>query len=79
MGVLTIRGTVKTVLTDRNYGFIKGINGIEYFFHRDDFEGHWNDLVTDHGGAESIPVTFEDNPSLKGPRARNVKREDFPN
>ena len=79
MGELTLRGTVRNIVSTRNFGFIKGNNGPEYFFHRDDFNGFWNDLVKDCADGSAIPVTFEDVPSPKGPRAKNVKRTDHPN
>jgi len=79
MSELTIRGTVRNIVSTRNFGFIKGNNGPEYFFHRDDFNGHWNDLIRDCADGSAIPVIFEDVPSPKGPRAKNVRRTDFPN
>jgi cold shock CspA family protein len=79
MSELTLRGTIRGLVYTKNYGFIKGNNGPEYFFHRDDFNGHWNDLVQDCDNGGIIPVIFEDNPSPKGPRAKNVRRTDYPN
>jgi len=51
----------------------------EYFFHRDDFQGHWDDLCTDFDGGGQIEVTFEPDSTTKGLRARNVSRIDYPN
>ena len=71
-------GIVKGIVTNRNFGFLKSGN-IEYFFHRDDFNGHWDDLLNDIIERD-IHVNFEvvaDSP--KGPRAKNVKRTDYPN
>lgn len=77
-----MKGTIKS-LSDKKFGFVKGTNGVEYFFHRDDFSGFWDDLFHDfHEGLKShaqIEVTFEPGQGLKGPRASNVKRLDFPN
>lgn len=50
----------------------------EYFFHRDDFSGHWNDLCEDFFKGP-IEVTFEPDLTDKGLRARNVSRTDYPN
>jgi cold shock CspA family protein len=74
-----MNGTVKTIVSERQFGFIRAdINNIEYFFHKDDFEGHWNDLVADFGKM-TIPVSFDEKASSRGPRASSVKRLDFPN
>ena len=64
----------------RNYGFIKGENEDQYFFHRDNFNGHWNDLVRDFNVREGpIIVSFDTVSSEKGLRAANVRRLDYPN
>lgn len=73
-----MKGIVKKVIPNRNYGFIKGTNGGEYFFHREDFSGHWDDLEVDSSNQE-VEVTFEIVDSPKGPRASKVSRTDFPN
>jgi CspA family cold shock protein len=60
-------GTIKKLVSDRGFGFIAAEDGKEYFFHRsgalDDFDGL-------RGGEK---VTFEVEPSPKGPRAARVK------
>ena len=70
-------GYVKSVKT--TYGFIKsGPN--EYFFHRDSFNGHWNDLVEDMSlEGQHIQVEFTPEESPKGLRASEVRRVQFPN
>jgi len=77
-----MKGYIRT-LSDRNFGFIKATNGTDYFFHRDDFSGFWDDLVADYQAGkvtkEFIQVTFEPGEGLKGPRASNISRLDFPN
>lgn len=62
------QGTVVKVVPDKGWGFIKGRDGQEYFFHRSqtvDFEGY-------HQGLE---VTFVPTPGqgTKGPRAEAVE------
>lgn len=63
------------------FGFISASNNGEYFFHKQDFSGHWDDLVVDFNNKDfgKIKVTFEVEESPKGPRASNVRRTDFPN
>jgi cold shock CspA family protein len=74
-----LEGIVKTI-TSKNYGFIRVPNGNEYFFHKADFNGFWDDLVHDYERRDtSVKVRFEVVDSPKGPRAGNVTRMDFPN
>lgn len=63
------KGTIKT-LSDRGFGFIRGENGTEYFFHRSAVEG-----VAFEQLREGQPVEFEVEPSQRGPRARDVRPE----
>lgn len=73
-------GTVKNVLAGKNFGFIRDSEGVEYFFHREEFNGHWDDLIDDMGnGTKKIKVQFEPTSTPKGARAVNVSRMDFPN
>jgi CspA family cold shock protein len=62
-------GTIKKLVSDRGFGFIAADDGKEYFFHRDGLDGltSFDNLV----GGES--VTFEVEPSPKGPRASRVR------
>lgn len=71
-------GTIKNIVVKRAFGFIKS-DRQEYFFHRDDFNGHWDDLVNDWNNKDVVPVEFEVKQSDKGPRASNVRRTDHPN
>jgi CspA family cold shock protein len=62
-------GTIKRLVTDRGFGFVKGEDGKEYFFHRSacDEGTHLYDM------SEGDAVTFEEEPgSPKGPRARRL-------
>jgi CspA family cold shock protein len=64
-------GTIKRVVADRGFGFIKGENDVEYFFHRSSVTGQFQDLE------EGAAVTFEvEEPSAKGPRANRVQLRD---
>jgi len=77
-----LKGHVISMTEVSKYGFIKGEDNVDYFFHQDDFHGFWNDLVNDYHNAPNpnIPVTFiKGEPTEKGPRANDVKRTDFPN
>ena len=70
-------GTVQRIVADRGFGFVKSDdNGIEYFFHRSAFDGHWDDLVGDSSRGKRIQASFDIGDSPKGPRAENVKRLD---
>jgi CspA family cold shock protein len=60
-------GTIKKLVSDRGFGFIAAEDGKEYFFHRSGTEGDFDSLV----GNEK--VTFEIEPSPKGPRAGRVR------
>jgi len=61
-------GTIKKLVSDRGFGFIAGEDGTEYFFHRSG-TADFDRLV---GGEK---VTFEIEPSPKGPRAARVQVE----
>jgi cold shock CspA family protein len=77
-----MNGVIKRLVANRQFGFIRNnMTGTEYFFHKDDFNGHWNDLVNDADEKSvEIPVNFDPiKDSPKGPRAANVRRLDYPN
>ena len=62
-------GTIKKNVSDRGFGFIAAEDGKEYFFHRSGVESAVDfDSLT--GGEH---VTFEIEPSPKGPRANRVR------
>lgn len=73
-----MNGTIKSLVGNKRFGFIKSGEN-EYFFHQTDFNGFWNDLETDFKQKQEIKVTFEPDKTEKELRARNVKREDWPN
>ncbi|HEX6548229.1 MAG TPA: cold shock domain-containing protein [Candidatus Dormibacteraeota bacterium] len=60
-------GTIKKLVSDRGFGFIAAEDGKEYFFHRSGTDTDFDRL---RGGER---VTFEIEPSAKGPRAGRVQ------
>lgn len=76
-----MQGTVNRIPEGKMFGFIK-VEGEknDYFFHKDDFSGHWQDLVHDiTHSREKVVVNFTPEKGAKGPRATDVKRLDWPN
>ncbi len=73
-----MEGMVKNIVVKRGFGFITS-GKQEYFFHKDDFYGHWDNLLEDVFAQQRVPVEFEVKESPKGPRASNVRRTDHPN
>jgi cold shock protein len=61
-----IAGTIKKLVAERGFGFIAGDDGKEYFFHRSGVQ----DFDSLMGGEK---VSFEIEPSPKGPRANRVQ------
>lgn len=61
-------GKIKNIL--RGYGFIRGdYNQVEYFFHKEDYDGaDWDQLC------RNMPVEFEEVDRKRGPRAAHVRR-----
>jgi cold shock protein len=62
-------GTIKKINADRGFGFIQADDGKEYFFHRTGIDG----LVGFEALTGGERVSFEVEPSPKGPRATRVK------
>ena len=62
-------GTIARLLIDKGFGFIRDEGGIEHFFHRSSVEGNFDQLN------EGQRVSFQEEPSAKGPRAGNVRSE----
>ena len=69
-----MKGTIKRI-NPKGFGFIQS-GSKEYFFHRTDFNGFWNDLMEDKSKHKVIEVEFHVVESNRGPRASNVKRTD---
>jgi cold shock protein len=62
-------GTIKRLVRDRGFGFIRDDGGQEWFFHRSSVQGSFDELN------EGQRVSFEEEPSAKGPRAGNVRSD----
>jgi CspA family cold shock protein len=62
-------GTIKKLVSDRGFGFIAAEDGREYFFHRTGLDSSIN--FDSLAGGER--VSFEIEPSQKGPRANRIK------
>ena len=64
-----MKGTIKRVVRDRGYGFIRSSDGQEVFFHRNGLQQMDFDSLK-----EGSTVEFEVEQSDKGPRATNVRQ-----
>lgn len=75
-----MQGWIKSLQSQKGYGFIQVEDSKEeYFFHRDDFTGHWTDMVGDYTlGGSKIYVDFEAKKTPKGWRAEKVRRTGWP-
>ena len=62
------RGTVAKVVRDRGFGFIRGNDGKDVFFHRSGVVGLEFEALD-----QGTTVDFEVEQSPKGPRAANVR------
>jgi CspA family cold shock protein len=62
------RGTVKTLVRERGFGFIHRQGAVELFFHKSAFHGGGFDSLT-----EGQAVEFDVERGDKGPRAANMK------
>ena len=63
-------GTIKRLVRDRGFGFIRDEGGQEWFFHRSAVSsGAFEELN------EGQRVSFDEEPSAKGPRAGNIRSE----
>ena len=57
-------GTIKRLVRDRGFGFIRDDGGQEWFFHRSSVQGSFDQLN------EGQRVSFDEEPSAKGPAGR---------
>jgi CspA family cold shock protein len=63
-----MQGTIKRVIRDRGFGFIRSTDGQEIFFHRSTLQ-----QMTFDGIKEGEAVEFEMENGEKGPRATSVR------
>ena len=63
-------GTIKRLVRDRGFGFIRDDGGQEWFFHRSSVKAGSFDQLN-----EGQRVIFDEEPSQKGPRAGNIRTE----
>lgn len=61
-------GTVKKIIADRGFGFIRSDDGREVFFHRSGLQG-----LTFEALKEGQAVDFDLEEATRGPRANNVR------
>ena len=61
------QGTIKKLVSERGFGFIKGDNG-ELFFHNSEVQGGGFDSLR-----EGQSVDYQEGQGKKGPCATNVK------
>ena len=62
-------GRIKKIIPDRGFGFVRGDDGNEVFFHRTEIT-----TVDFDSLEEGDQVTFDIVDSPKGPRASNMQR-----
>lgn len=65
-----MKGTIKSVNTDKGFGFIAGEDGKEYFFHRSALPRDIRIESLSRGEG----VVFDPGEGEKGPRADSVER-----
>ena len=63
-----MQGTIKRVVRDRGFGFIRSSEGREVFFHRSSLQGLNFDTLKE---GDAVEFEIEDGP--KGPRAASVR------
>ena len=66
---VSMQGTIKRIVRDRGFGFIRSTDGQEVFFHRNGLQQMDFDSLQ-----EGSTVEFEVEQSEKGPRATNVRQ-----
>jgi CspA family cold shock protein len=66
MAAPRLKGTVVRLVSDKGFGFIRGEDQKEYFFHRTSVRGEFEALA-------NSPVTFKPTSGPKGSRAEEVE------
>lgn len=64
-----VEGKIVRVLPDKKYGFVRIVRQ-DYFFHKDDYTGNWDQLIDSDRKLEVSCVIVE---SPKGPRVGDVR------
>lgn len=64
-------GTISRLFGDKGFGFIRGRDGREYFFHRSGAREQFEMM------REGQAVEFDEEPSPKGPRATQVRSQEM--
>jgi CspA family cold shock protein len=65
----SLSGTIKRIVSDKGFGFIRATDGVEYFFHNSACtDARFDEL------REGQNVTFDLGQGPKGPRAENVRK-----
>jgi cold shock CspA family protein len=67
-----MQGTLKTVFRNNGFGFIES-GRLEYFFHKSNFDGHWEDLCDDYEKNVQVELSFVEVQGERGPRAEEVR------
>lgn len=68
MAVPRLTGSVIRIVSDKGFGFIRGSDNQEYFFHRSSVRNNTFDDLNDHA-----QVTFTPTQGPKGSRAEDVE------
>ncbi len=61
-----MNGVIKSFLSDKGYGFIKGEDGKDYFFHISDITNFFDNIT------DGLPATFNTAATPKGYKAKNI-------
>lgn len=69
-----MRGTIKSYLDDKGYGFIVGDDGRDYFFHASAFKNDGDRAEI----CDGLSVVFDGVPTPKGYRAKTIEFESEP-
>lgn len=62
-----MKGIVEKVMSNKGFGFIKGTDGVKYFFHKSSVKNARFEDVE-----EGQEVEFDESDSEKGPRAEDI-------
>lgn len=68
-----MEGTIRKIKPENSYAFIT-TDKADYFMHKSDYDGHWQDLIDDVLKGIAVPVEFEPKKTEKGLRAAEVRR-----